>query len=213
MRKTVVTAVAAAVAFGFLASSPVEAKGFSGGGYRGGGFSSPAFRPAAPAYRPAPPAPAAPKQAAAPAPAPAPKQAVPANGSGNNGGAKLPPASKGSGGGSSGPTGPVSRFGADRVPVSSGNNWLLWYLLLSGSNNHAVASSGTATSASPANTDVRSFICDPSEGQLAKDWVQTCGGKPGALYHFNFKRNCEASQNETAKSWIQRCATRYGADW
>jgi len=126
--------------------------------------------------------------------------------------------SDGRGGGNSGGNGAgrgyVPRHGTSEYHVQSNNNWLLWYMLMNNSNNahaHSYQAAGSGYVAEQ-GYQVRSFVCEPGSGQLAKDWVRQCE-RPSGHYQIEFSKGCTPQAAELAPKWVQRCGTRLGADW
>lgn len=215
--------IAAATAFVMVAGQvPTEAMaGF--GSFSGRSFSMPrsSFSVSQSSYVPTPrpvpsTAPTTAYRPVAPAPVTARPMAEPV--AGGSGGIIKPPASGGGlGGGARLPAGGgsgVNRFGADSAPVSSSNNWMLWYLMFNNSHNTAAASTPHAlvSSAGGSADIIRSFKCEPQSGQLAKDWMRQCEAPAGQL-RLRISKGCEPQPTEQASAWVQRCATRFGNDW
>lgn len=124
----------------------------------------------------------------------------------------------GSGSGPLGGRGYVPRHGASEYQVQSHNNWLLWYMLMNNSHNaqahsyQAAPSGGSAAYVADAGYAVRSFVCEPGQGQLARDWVRQCE-RPAGRYQIEVRSACAPKAAETASGWVSRCGTRLGADW
>lgn len=147
--------------------------------------------------------------------------AAPAAGGGGKSIGKPPAGGNGGGGGGSGmnrpPNGGAGRGGVNRhadddVTMSFNNTWLMHHLLFRRSYNQPVTSAPAHPVSAMFGDEMRSFRCEPQEGQLARDWQRQCEA-PGGQYRMKFARNCEARPAETARGWVERCALRFQPDW
>lgn len=181
-----------------VAVIPAQAGGFSFSAARS--FSAPVRL-----YRGPSPAPAAVKPAGASFPtSAAQKAAVSAQASrSEDGGANF------NGRGNAPP--PISRFGSNTVPVAQTNNWFLWYLILSGSNNHHGVTFSRDITSNPDYEVVR-FTCEPRPGQTAWEWQNECKSDSGP-YQLRMNKQCYQYAGELAKNRIERCATHFRPDF
>lgn len=151
------------------------------------------------------------------------KPAVPAQTSErvNGGGGRIikPPTSsgvQGSGTNSSSRTNglfPIARFGSGTVQVSESNNWLLWYLILSGSHNaHGVHQNYRQDLTSDPDYELVRFSCEPRPGQTAFDWQNECRSDSGQ-YRLRMNKKCYHYVQESAKNRIERCAAQFSPDF